>query len=247
MEKQYTFEDFLGIIALLRSENGCPWDREQTHTSITRNLIEEAYEAVEALESGRRDDICEELGDVLLQVVFHAQIGTEENDFTMQDIINTVSEKMVRRHPHVFADVVADTSLEVLKNWDEIKKQEKSHKTSAEGLKAVSSYLPALMRSEKVIKKAKKAGVKIPELPKLGESISQKIGTLAQMENASVNPKGILEEEMGKILFLISACCRQFSIDAEAALKKTTEKFIRNYEQFENAKSLDNTGIESLI
>ena len=138
MKKNYSYEEFVEIIRKLRSKDGCPWDREQTHESLKSCLIEEAYEVIEGIDLLEKTkdpaNLCEELGDVLLQVVMHSVIAEEEKNFTIQDVINGISEKMVRRHPHVFGDVVAETSSEVLENWEEIKKKEKEETSVSEGL-----------------------------------------------------------------------------------------------------------------
>lgn len=161
MKQKYTYEEFLNIIQTLRSENGCPWDREQTHNSLRPCMMEEAAEVVAAIrildQTNNAENLQEELGDVLLQVVMHAQIGKEEGLFTMADVVNDVAEKMIRRHPHVFGEARADSSDQVLKNWEDIKKKEKEGKTWIESpLKEIPKELPALTRAGKVLKKADK-------------------------------------------------------------------------------------------
>ena len=161
MEKRYTYEEFMDIIATLRSENGCPWDKEQTHDSLRPCMIEEAYELLAAIriydKSGDADNLKEELGDVLLQVALHSQIAKEEGLFTMEDVVSDIAEKMIRRHPHVFGDVYADNSNQVLKNWEEIKKKEKEGKSwVTTPLRDIPEELPALVRASKVYKKADK-------------------------------------------------------------------------------------------
>ena len=156
--KKYTYEDFLDIIKALRSENGCPWDREQTHNSLRPCLMEEAAEVLAAIrileQTGSCDNLREELGDVLLQVVMHAEIAKEEDLFTMEDVVNEVAEKMVRRHPHVFGEIKVDDSGQVLENWEEIKKREKGGKTYITSpLKEIPMELPSLTRATKVIKR----------------------------------------------------------------------------------------------
>ena len=161
MEKRYTYEEFMDIIATLRSENGCPWDKEQTHDSLRSCMIEEAYELLAAIriydKSGDADNLKEELGDVLLQVALHSQIAKEEGLFTMEDVVSDIAEKMIRRHPHVFGDVYADNSDQVLKNWEDIKKKEKEGKSwVTTPLRDIPEELPALVRASKVYKKADK-------------------------------------------------------------------------------------------
>ncbi len=159
--KKYTYEDFLEIIKTLRSENGCPWDREQTHMSLRPCMMEEAAEVLAGIrlydQTGDYDNLREELGDVLLQVVMHAQIADEEGIFTMEDVVHEVAEKMIRRHPHVFGEAVADNSRQALDNWEEIKKQEKAGKKHDESpLREIPLELPALARAVKVLKKEDK-------------------------------------------------------------------------------------------
>lgn len=161
MEKRYTYEEFMDIIATLRSENGCPWDKEQTHDSLRPCMIEEAYELLAAIriydKSGDADNLKEELGDVLLQVALHSQIAKEEGLFTMEDVVSDIAEKMIRRHPHVFGDVYADNSDQVLKNWEDIKKKEKEGKSwVTTPLRDIPEELPSLVRASKVYKKADK-------------------------------------------------------------------------------------------
>ena len=155
-KSQYTFDDLMDIVAMLRGENGCEWDKAQTHNSLLRYLIEESYEYIEATRKKDSAMQADELGDVLLQVALHAQIGKEENTFNINDVLNAVCKKMIYRHPHVFSDVKADSVEEILKNWEELKKKEKGEKTDKQILESVSSELPALIRAQKIIEKSKK-------------------------------------------------------------------------------------------
>ncbi len=158
------FEELCSIIARLRAPDGCPWDREQTHASLKKHMIEEAYEAAEAIDSGSGTKMADELGDVLLQVVLHAQIGAEAGEFTIDDVTDAVCRKMIERHPHVFGDKSADTSEKVIDRWEEIKRQQRGQKTLWEEMDGVSKALPALTRGEKLYKKAKKSGeTRIPD------------------------------------------------------------------------------------
>ena len=158
-KQQYTADDLAAIIAILREPDcGCPWDKVQTHTSIRMNFLEEAYEAVDAIDLNDPELLCEELGDVMMQVAFHAQIEAERGNFTMDDVVDGVTKKLVYRHPHVFGTVEAETSEQVLVNWEALKRKEKGQATNTDALEAVARSLPALWRAEKVQKKAKKAG-----------------------------------------------------------------------------------------
>ena len=158
-KSRYNIDDLLEIMKILRSPDGCPWDREQTHRSIRRDLLEEAYEVADAIDRGNPESLCEELGDLLLQVVFHAQIAAENGEFDFSDAVDGVCRKMILRHPHVFGDVSADSTDEVLKNWDAIKRLEMDIKSPAEELDAVAHTLPALMRAAKLSSKCTKLGV----------------------------------------------------------------------------------------
>ena len=156
-KRRYDWEDFLHIMRLLRSPGGCPWDAEQTHQSIRRNFLEETYEALDALDRDDPVDMCEELGDVLMQVVFHATIEEERGRFTMADVVDGVAQKMVYRHPHVFGTVHVDNSDQVLVNWEALTRTEKGQDSTSDAIESVPHTLPALWRAEKVQKKAAKA------------------------------------------------------------------------------------------
>ena len=156
MDKKYTFEDLLWVVDKLRGENGCEWDRAQTHESLLKYLVEESYEYIEATEKKDRAAQAEELGDVLLQIVMSARIGEETGDFDITDVIDGICKKMIYRHPHVFSDTVVNNVDDILKNWDELKKKEKNYSTDKDALLSVSTSLPALMRAQKVVKKIKK-------------------------------------------------------------------------------------------
>ena len=154
--KQYSLQDLLDIMEQLRA--GCPWDREQTYESLKRYVIEEAYEVVEAVDGTDKMALADELGDLLLQVVFYAQIGKERGEFSMEDVLRCVCEKMIHRHPHVFGTEKAETSEEVLKNWAQIKQEEKGQTTQTQALESISSSLPSLLRAQKVQERASKVG-----------------------------------------------------------------------------------------
>lgn len=221
----YTFSDLVDIIARLRGEGGCPWDAEQTHESIKKNLIEEAYEATEAIDSGKGEVMADELGDLLLQIVFHAQIGKEDGEFTIDDVTNAVSEKMIRRHPHVFADTTVENSDEVLVNWEKIKKQEKGQKTATESMLSVSKYLPALMRAGKVQEKAAKVGFDWER----AEDALLKVREETEELSEALGEKTNIEEEIGDLLFAAVNTARLCGVDAEEALTGATSKFIKRF------------------
>ena len=203
----YRFEDLVEIMAILRGEGGCPWDREQDHKSIRQNLLEEAYEAAEAIDLDDPKMLCEELGDVMLQVVFHAQMEREKGSFTIDDVADGICKKLILRHTHIFGDVQVANSAEVLANWDEIKKKEKGQKTLTDTLHAVARSLPALMRAEKVIKKAKKGGY----------------------STEFSDP----DNEIGEKLFALVREAREKGVDPERALERATDAFIEGIEEKE--------------
>ena len=204
------FYEFCDIIEKLRAPGGCPWDREQTHESLKKHLIEEAYEAADAIDEGNPMDIADELGDVLLQVVMHAQIGKEEGTFDIYDVTDKVSRKMIERHPHVFGDISVKDSDEVLTNWEEIKKAKRGQKTVYEAIESVTRSLPALSRAEKIIGKAVKANLYTVE-----------------------DKKEVSKEELGANLFALCALAYENGIDAEESLCEFTKKFIKNFKNIE--------------
>lgn len=197
MEK-YSFEDLCKIIEQLRSPEGCPWDREQTHMSLKKHMIEEAYEAAETFDSGDGMKMADELGDVLLQIVLHAQIGKEAGEFTIDDVTQAVCKKMIDRHPHIFGSCTAETTEDVLNNWEEIKRRERGQKSIFAEMEGVSLALPSLMRAEKLYKKARKAGFE--EIPD-DESFGSKIfAAAAEVVRNGCNPEEELEEFLKKYI-----------------------------------------------
>jgi tetrapyrrole methylase family protein/MazG family protein len=230
------FEAFVALIARLRAPGGCPWDREQTHTSLKPMTIEEAYEVLEAIDEGGDAELSGELGDLLLQVVFHAQIATEEERFTVADVIARVSEKMVRRHPHVFADDTARTSGEVLRNWEAIKAAEKADKgqTEASMLDGVSSAVPAVMEAFQMTTKVSRVGFDWPDaagaLDKLDEEVRELEEAIAEGRSADAH----VAEEVGDLLFAAVNVARLLGHDPESALKAANRKFRRRFRHVED-------------
>ncbi len=231
INKKYSFNDLLEIMSLLRSENGCPWDREQTHESLKKYLIEETYEVLEALDTGDRNKFADELGDLLLQIVFHAQIGKEEGTFDVDDVISMVCQKMINRHTHVFGQANADTSEEVLDNWESIKKQEKGLESHTQVLKDVSSYLPALMRSYKVQDKAAKVGFDWENVDGALQKVDEEIDEVKEVYKSGNIER--IEEEIGDLLFAVVNVARFLKVQPELSLMKTIEKFIYRFEYIE--------------
>ena len=223
-KNNYGFNDLVYIMKLLREKNGCPWDAEQTHESIRNNFIEEVYEAIEAIDLKNSDHLKEELGDVLLQVVFHSQIAQDENAFTIEDVADGICKKLILRHPHVFSNVKVKDSTEVLDNWDKIKRIEKSQNTDVKAMEDVSKSLPSLMRAQKLNKKAIKYGYLKPDLKHSLNDLYKSIDLLKKEESVPS------EELLGSILMSVAAISFLSDNDAEAALYKACDNFIEAIE-----------------
>lgn len=226
---KYTFDDLLQVMRILRSENGCMWDKEQDHHSIRRCFIEETYEVCEAIDNEDTTLLLEELGDVLFQVVFHTQIETEQGHFNMDDVTDGICKKMIYRHPHVFGTTEVNSTDEVLNNWDELKKTEKSQKSATDTLNSVARTLPALIRAEKVQKKAAKAGFAWEDIQGALTKIHEE---LDEVERAAKGD-GDIAEELGDLLFAVTNAARYAEVDPEEALNQTTEKFIKRFAHVE--------------
>lgn len=223
----YSISDLLDIVRLLRGEGGCPWDREQTHSSIRSDFIEETCEAVEAIDLGDTSLLREELGDVLLQVVFHCRIEEENNSFNFNDVCDEICKKLILRHPHVFGEVKADTTAEVLKNWDAIKMDEKGQETYTDTLNQVAKSLPSLMRAQKVGKRAMRAGM---DFRCAHDAMACIDSEKAELEKAvSAGDQQNIDEEMGDLLFSCVNVARHLGVNAELALKASTDKFIKRF------------------
>ncbi len=231
MDKNYNFEDFINIMKKLIADDGCPWDRIQTHESLRRYLIEESYEVIEAINNNNSENLCEELGDVLLQVVFHSLIAEKNSEFLLDDVINEVSKKMIRRHPHIFADSSAKDAEEVLVNWDEIKKKEKNYTRTEDILKAVPKALPALMRAEKVQDKAYKAGFGLDGILACINEIERNIDSIKSKIDSNCDE---IFEDYGNLLFCAANISRFLKINPEFALTNATEKFINRFGHIED-------------
>lgn len=230
-KERYNVNDLIDIVEILRSPNGCPWDIEQDHKSIRRDFLEETYEVIEAINKEDRDGLLEELGDVLLQVVFHTQIEREKNSFDLNDVADGVCKKMIERHPHVFGNVSAETSEQVLDNWDIIKKQTKKQKSQTESMLSIPREFPALMRADKVQKKAAKVGFDWDSVDGALDKVSEELAelkeaiTMGVVENAN--------EELGDLLFSVVNVSRFINVDSEEALTNATDKFIDRFSKVE--------------
>ena len=230
-KEKYTYEDLLEIMRILRCPEGCVWDREQDHKSIRRSFIEETYEAVEAIDNDDPVLLREELGDVLLQVVFHAQIEAEAGRFTMDDVADGICKKMIYRHPHVFGSVEVKNSDEVLTNWDALKQKEKHQKSTTETLESVARSLPGLIRAEKVQHKAAKVGFDWDEVSGALDKVREETAEVARAIDGDGDPS----EELGDLLFAVVNVARFLKTDPEDAINRTTDKFIRRFAQVEQA------------
>ena len=235
-KQKFDFHDLTDIMTILRAPGGCPWDAEQTHKSIRQNMIEETYEVVEAIDTDDAALLREELGDVLMQVVFHAEISKEEGNFDIGDVIDELCHKLIQRHPHVFGEVRVENADDVLANWTKIKEDTKHRDTETSRLRAIPAMLPALMRAQKVGKKAsffdfadaKEVYVKICE--ELGEIQ----GAAADPTTAGDKKQERLTEEVGDLLLCVTSLARKLGVDSEIALTRSTDKFIRRFEAMEN-------------
>lgn len=227
MEQKYNFKDFTDIIRTLRSENGCPWDREQTHESLKPCMIEECYEVVDAINNKDMLNFREELGDVLLQVVMHAVIAEETDKFTIDDVIQDISEKMIRRHPHVFGTGQAETAEDVLQTWEQVKKEEKQEYTGADALNRIPKALPANIRAQKVQKKAAKFGMEFENCEQVLDKVYEELRELEEAVKLGNNTQ--IEEEFGDLMFSIINLSRFLHINAENSLTNATDKFINRF------------------
>ncbi len=231
-KERYRVEDLLEIMHLLRSPQGCQWDREQTHQSIRSNFLEETHEVIEAINQNNPDLLCEELGDVLLQIVFHAQMEKEKKNFSFDDVADGICKKLIVRHPHVFGDVQADDAEQILKNWDKIKRETKGGKSQADLLRSVPKTLPALMRSAKVQNRAARQGFDWQEVSGALQSLESE---KEELERAieSGDP-AMMEDELGDVLFSAVNVSRFIHCDAEQALSASCDKFIRRFSVVES-------------
>jgi tetrapyrrole methylase family protein/MazG family protein len=248
---EVAFARLAEIIARLRAPDGCPWDREQTHLTLRKHLIEESYEVIDAIEHEDSDHLREELGDLLMQPVLHAQIAAEENRFDIVDVLEEISDKLVRRHPHVFGDVTADDSATVLKNWDAIKQQEKASKSdlpeldNASILSGVPRALPSLALAMEISKKAARAGFEWPDVLAVMDKLREETDEV-QSELESGADKQRVSEELGDLLFTVVNVARWQKIDPELALRDTVARFTERFQQMEAVARAQNRVLDAL-
>ncbi len=238
----YTFDDLITVVELLRSEGGCPWDREQTHKSIRNDFIEETYEVIEAIDTEDPVLLREELGDVLLQVVFHARIEEEQDVFGMDEVAHDICHKLIHRHPHVFGTLEVENSAEVLRNWDAIKGEEKQRITMTDKLRAIPPMYPALMRAQKVGKKA--ACFDFESAEAVWEKLDEEIAEVKSA--AACGDRDAVAEELGDLLLTVTSLARKLGVKSEEALYHATNKFIDRFELVENAVLAEGKQMEEL-
>ena len=259
-----TFNDLIALMDRLRSPNGCPWDREQTYATLAPMLLEEAYEAFDAVEEareGRPAELCDELGDLLFQIVFYAQVAKERSEFTIDDVTTAIHDKMVRRHPHVFGDVTANDAATVLLNWETMKAEErraagKTEETNSSLLTGVSSKAPALMEAHQLSTKAARVGFDWRSVDEIFDKLHEEIDELrtAIKDHAAMKDEANharVREEIGDLLFAATNIARHMQVEPEAALKLTNRKFRKRFEYIENAlhkrgQAFDQTTIDEL-
>ena len=246
---RYNFDDLVQIVRILREPGGCPWDMEQTHKSIRENFLEETYEVIEAIDTDNKELMQEELGDVLLQVLMHSDMARTDGWFTIDDVANDISSKLIMRHPHVFGDVTVSSTDDVLKNWDDIKRKTKAQRTQSEAMAAIPSVYPALMKAQKVQEKARKAGFDWNDvsgaLQKVAEETAELKSALEKGEKADI------QDELGDLLFSVVNVARFCGCEAETSLDMATKKFMERFtitEALAKEKNIDmkNTSIEIL-
>ena len=232
-KETYDFNDLLRIMEILRAPDGCMWDREQDHQSIRRNFIEETYEVCEAIDEEDTEHLKEELGDVLLQVVFHTQMEKEKGVFDIGDVADGICKKLIFRHPHIFGSVEVSSSEEILRNWDELKRKEKHQETDTAALQSVAKSLPGLIRAEKLQKKAAKVGFDWDRAEDALDKVAEELDEVRRAMQGDGDP----EEELGDLLFAAVNVSRHLKIDAERAMEKACNKFTDRFAQMDQMAS----------
>ena len=249
LKDKYNIDDLVAIIKVLRAPGGCPWDREQTHESIKKNFIEETYEVVEAINKQSTDMLREELGDVLLQIVLHSEMESENDNFSFDDVVNDIVQKLVVRHPHVFGEVVANNTAEALNSWDAVKLKTKGQKNQTESMLSVPRELPALMRAQKIQHKAAKIGF---DWDNVGGAVDKLYEEIDELKTAMEQGKRFdIEDEFGDVLFSCVNIARFIDVDSEEALTASTDKFMSRFslvEQMASEQGIDmkSSSIEEL-
>jgi tetrapyrrole methylase family protein/MazG family protein len=236
---------FQDTVARLRAPGGCPWDREQTHQTLRRALLEETYEVLAALDAGDAGALCEELGDLLMQIAMHAQIASEEGTFQFADLIERIDSKLKRRHPHVFGDLEVSGTADVLRNWEAIKAGERAGKPGgselSSGLEGVPADMPALARAQALGERAARAGFDWPDIDGVLDKVCEEVGELQGADDP-----GLQAGEMGDLLFTLTNVARWLGLDAESALRETSDRFLRRYSRVERGARARGTSLQAL-
>ena len=225
-ENLHKFDTLVAIIAKLRAPDGCPWDKEQTHQSLRENLLSESYEVLEALDKGTKDKLCEELGDLLLQIVLHAQIAKDDGEFEIGDVIKSINEKLIHRHPHIFGNRQVKDSAEVMRNWEELKKEERDEGASV--LQGVPQEMPALAYAREISRRAVRVGFEWENMEGVLDKLAEEIREIKDTKNRDEK-----EQEYGDLLFTLVNVARWEGIDAEAALRSANRKFFKRFTHME--------------
>ena len=241
-KETYSLQDLIALLRILRAPDGCPWDRVQTHLSDRRNFLEEAYEAAEAFDRDDPAAMCEELGDMLMQVLFNIHIEEDAGRFTTDDVTDHICKKLIFRHPHIFGNATADTSEEVLVNWDALKRQEKGQQTTADAMDSVARSLPALWRADKLQSKAAKAGFEFADVSGALDKLDEETRELREAVERGTN----FFEELGDVLFAAVKVGRFVGVDPEDALNAACEKFIARFRSVERTCAVRGAEMSSL-
>ena len=242
MKDKYNVNDLVRIMEILRAPDGCMWDQAQDHHSIRQNFIEETYEACEAIDDNDTDHLKEELGDVLLQVVFHTQMEKEKGVFDLNDVADGVCKKLIFRHPHIFGDVKVGSTGEILSNWDDLKRKEKKQETDTSTLESVSKSLPSLIRAQKLQKKAAKVGFDWPDVSGALDKVEEELAEV----RAAIDGNGDIEEEIGDLIFAVTNVSRFVKVDSERAAEKTCNKFVRRFADMEKQAAAEGKNLSDL-
>lgn len=242
MKDKYNVNDLVRIMEILRAPDGCMWDQAQDHHSIRQNFIEETYEACEAIDDNDTDHLKEELGDVLLQVVFHTQMEKEKGVFDLNDVADGVCKKLIFRHPHIFGDVKVGSTDEILSNWDDLKRKEKKQETDTSTLESVSKSLPSLIRAQKLQKKAAKVGFDWPDVSGALDKVEEELAEV----RAAIGGNGDIEEEIGDLIFAVTNVSRFVKVDSERAAEKTCNKFVCRFADMEKQAAAEGKNLSDL-
>lgn len=237
------FYKLVETLNILRGENGCPWDRKQTRESLKTPFLEEVYEALDVWEKGG-EELCGELGDILLHILFQGKIAEEKGEFTIEDISKKINEKLIRRHPHIFSDEKLESVTDVQKKWEEIKLQEKEHQNRKSILDGIPKSFPSLLKAEKIQKKVATCGFDWNNPQDVFKKVEEEIEEVKEAVNE--NDKNHIEEEIGDLLFAITNYARHLGISSSEALRKTNEKFEKRFRYVENHCDLENSSLEEM-